>query len=240
MTADSMGRRFATLYAPLDPSGALPPGLDERVVANAYKATGVWPKRVLAELRTRKSGGTQAIRLRKALDDPDARARLCEASSKVMPLHQAIYKLLISQPGYRPVYKRIVEPSEIDVDEPGRAPFTELNPAEFEARVAADQSDCSWREREIESQTEEEGLALFALAYGLLQPADARSIMAPIVALGTSFRAFFGVSDSATPPLTAEVEESKQVSSNRTSEPPVVSGVEESDQALSNGDYIEK
>ena len=244
MTAGSIGRQFATLYAPLDPSSALPPGLDERVVANAYKATRVWPKRVLTELGIRKSGGTVAIRLRKALDDPDARARLCGPSSKVPPLHQAIYQLLISQPGYRPVYKRIVEPSEIVVNEPGRAPFTELNPAEFEARVTADQLDCSWREREIESQTDEEGLALFALAYGLLQPADARSIMAPIIALGTSFRAFFGLTDSATPPLASEVEESDQVSSNSTLEPPVASSpphlghgsaVEESDQAPSNG-----
>ena len=235
MTAGSIGRQFATLYAPLDPSSALPPGLDERVVANAYKATRVWPKRVLTELGVRKPGGTVAIRLRKALDDPDARARLCGPSSKVPPLHQAIYQLLISQPGYRPVYKRIVEPSEIVVNEPGRAPFTELNPAEFEARVTADQLDCSWREREIESQTEEEGLALFALAYGLLQPADARSIMAPIIALGTSFRAFFGVTDSATPLLASEVEESEQVSSNSTLEPPVASGGEESDQAPANG-----
>ena len=231
MTADSIGRQFGTLYAPLDPCSALPPGLDERVVANAYKATGVWPKRVLTELGIRKYGGTAAIRLRKALDDPDARARLCGPSGKVRPLHQAIYQLLISQPGYRPVYKRIVEPSEIVVDEPGRAPFTELNPAEFEARVAADQLDCSWREREIESHTEEEGLALFALAYGLLQPADARSIMAPIIALGTSFRAFFGVTNT---PLASEVEESEQVSSTGTLEPPAVSRVVESDQAPSN------
>ena len=206
MTSDPTGRQFSTLYAPLDPDSALPPGLDERVVANAYKATRVLPKRVLLELGIRKYTETAAIRLRKALDDPAARARLHRPTSKVKPLHQAIYELLTKQPAYRPVYKRIVEPSEIVREESGRPPITELNPVEFKARVTTDQSDCSWSEREIGSQTEEEGLALFALAYGLLQPGDARSILIPILAIGASFREFFGVTDSVTPPLVPEVE----------------------------------
>ena len=214
MTPDTTGRQFSTLYAPLDPDSALPPGLDERVVANAYKATGVLPKRVLLELGIRKYTETAAIRLRKALDDPAARARLRRPISKVRPLHQAIYALLNAQPAYRPVYKRIVEPSEIVRDESGSRPITELNPVEFEARVTTDQSDCSWSEREVGSQTDEEGLALFALAYGLLQPGDARRILTPILAIGASFREFFGVTDSVPPPLVPEVEQIDQTHPN--------------------------
>ena len=145
MTSDTSGQPFSSLYAPLNSEGALPPGLDERVVANAYKATGVLPKRVLLELGIRRYTGTAAIRLRKALDDPTARARLARPNSRSTPLYQALYILLTSQPVYRAVYKRLVEPSEIVRRDSRQTAITELNPVEFEARVTVDQADCSWR-----------------------------------------------------------------------------------------------
>ena len=206
MTSGATGQRPSSVYAPLDPESALPPGLDERVVANSYKATGVLPKRVLLELGIRRYNETAAIRLRKALDDPDARARLSRPISKVRSLHQAIYALLINQPAYRSVYKRLVKPSELVRRESGRPRVTELNPVEFEARVTADQLDCSWSDREVGSQSDEEGLALFALAYGLLQPGDAPRILAPILAIGASFREFFGVTGDVSLLTIAEAE----------------------------------
>ena len=195
MTPDPTRPEYSSPYAPFDPQSALPPGLDERVVANAYKATGFLPKRVLLELGIRRYTGTAAIRLRKALDDPTARARLNRSRSKVRPLHQAIYTLLVNQPAYRAVYKRLVEPSEVISSGPAERSIVLLDPLEFKSRIAVDQRDSSWSERELTPQSDEEGLALFGLAYGLLQPDDAQLILAPILAIGTSFRGFFGATE---------------------------------------------
>jgi hypothetical protein len=206
MAADAPVESFFSPYAPLNPEGPLPPGLDERVVANAYKATRVLPKRVLVELGIRRYTETAAVRLRKALDNPAARARLSSPASRVKPLHQAIYSLLRSQPAYRAVYKRLVEPSEVEVRQESGEKVWELDPAEFTARVTADQLDSSWSASEVTAQSDEEALVLFALAYALLQPEDAQKILAPVLGIGESFREFFAattnlISEQATKSL---------------------------------------
>ena len=224
MTSDATDQRLPSLYAPLDPESALPPGLDERVVANAYKATRVLPKRVLLELGIRRYTETAAARLRKALDDPAARARLSRPTSKVRPLHQAIYALLINQPVYGPVYKRLIEPAELVRRESGGSAIRELDPVEFEARVAADQLDCSWSDRDVDSQSDEEGLVLFGLAYGLLQPEDAQKILTPILAIGASFREYFGITGSVHPPL---MPEGREIDETRRDDAPEVTSLQE-------------
>ena len=201
-------RVYTSAYAPLDPDGPLPPGLDERLIANAYKATGVWPKRVLVELGIRKYRDTAAIYLRKALDDYHNRAWLL-TSKQVKPLHLVLYRLLINQDAYGPVYRRIVKPAEIEVTDGGHSGVA-LDPAEFEVRVLSDQGDRSWNSESIAPQSEPEGLVLFALAYGLFQPDSAHEILKPVLAIGPAFRAYFGAALSTAPDDGKAVEISQQ------------------------------
>ncbi|MGE5359739.1 MAG: hypothetical protein ACM3NQ_12045 [Bacteroidales bacterium] len=183
---------LVSTYAPLSPDGPLPPAVTEAMVSSAYRALrpDLRAKQVLATLGIR-PGLEQASRvLRRALDRADAREGDQDApeSSARPPLYLALYVWLkdhLASADY--VYREIVKPAEHERDE-----LTFLDPATFRDRIRADAARFEGI-AEIAGGSEPEALALFALAYGLLQPDEAAAIVEPVAALGEPFRRFFGV-----------------------------------------------
>ncbi len=183
---------LVSTYAPLTPDGPLPPSVTESMISSAYRAVrpDLRAKQVLATLGIR-PGLEQANRvLRRALDRPDARAGNADRpeASERPPLYLALYVWLKDQLASADyVYREIVKPAEHERDE-----LTFLDPTTFRDRIAA-QSSRFAGVTEIAAGSEPEALALFALAYGLLQPAEAAAIVEPVASLGLPFRRFFGI-----------------------------------------------
>ncbi len=180
-------------FAPLNPDGPLAPGVTEAIVSSAYRAfrPDLRPKQVLASLNIR-PGLEQASRvLRRALDRPDARAgeRDAPEESGRPPLFLALYVLLKDHLASADhVYREIVQPAERD-----RENRTFLDPGTFGQRVAQSTPRFQPAADAIPAGSEAEALALFALAYALLQPEDAAAIVAPVAEVGEGFRRFFGI-----------------------------------------------
>jgi len=188
-------RRFTSVYAPLVPSGPLPPGVTEEAVANAYKSfSSMRPKRVLLTLGIKHARELPAQRLRKAIDRPEARlARKEDKKEKRRPFfHEALYSYLKKSPQGRNVYARLVEPAEYTVDE-----HTYLDAARFRSLIEAEKAQTGDVSYPISPRTENEALALFALAFGLLEPEDSYAILEPLLLMGAGFRQFFGIGESA-------------------------------------------
>jgi hypothetical protein len=182
-------------YAPITPDGPLPPALSEAIVSSAYRAfrPDLRAKHVLATLGIR-PGQEQANRvLRRALDRPDARAGQNDAPDTVArpPLFLALYVLLKEHLASADhVYKAIVQPAERERDE-----LTFLDAGILRAGVEREADRFRDVTEPIPAGSEAEALALFALAYGLLQPDDAPAIVEAVGAAGPPFRRFFGLAD---------------------------------------------
>jgi len=180
-------------YAPVTPDGPLPASLSEAIVSSAYRAIrpDLRAKQVLATLGIR-PGLEQASRvLRRAVDRPDARAGDGDAPEATArpPLYLALYVLLRDHRASGDyVYREIVKPAERERDE-----LTYLDPGVFGERVALAAARFQAVVDPIAPDTEAEALALFALAYGLLQPDGAAAIVAAVAALGVPFQRFFGL-----------------------------------------------
>jgi hypothetical protein len=180
-------------YAPLTPDGPLPPALTEAIVSSAYRAfrPDLRAKQVLATLGIR-PGLEQASRaLRRAVDRPEVRAAeegAPEATARP-PLFLALYVLLrdhLASADF--VYNQIVKPAEREREE-----RTFLDPGAFAERVTQSAERFESTAEPVPTGSEAEGLALFALAYGLLQPEDAPAIVGAVAKLGTPFAQFFGL-----------------------------------------------
>ena len=176
-----------TAFAPFDPDGPLPPGVTAENVALAYRSMDLRPKLVLYSLDIKSFTGLPAPRLRRALDHPAARReRTGGHGERQRPaFHDALYNAMrersVESDG---VYATIVEPSEKTDNE-----RTFLDAAAFATHIkAAPALDAA----SIEAGSREETVALFALAFALLQPEDAVRILEPVMARSAALRAFFG------------------------------------------------
>jgi hypothetical protein len=182
-------------YAPIVADGPLPPMLTEALVSSAYRAfrPDLRAKHVLATLGIR-PGQEQASRvLRRALDRPEARAADSDDLDLAArpPLFLALYVLLkdhLASADY--VYKAIVQPAEHQRDD-----MTFLDAGIFRAGVEREMVRFSQVPDPIPEGSEAQALALFALAYGLLQPDDALAIVEAVASAGAPFRRFFGLTD---------------------------------------------
>lgn len=182
-------------YAPVTADGPLPPAVSEAIVSSAYRAfrPDLRAKQVLSTLGIR-PGLEQASRvLRRAVDRPDARGGETGAPEATArpPLYLALYVLLRDQRASGDyVYREIVKPAERERDE-----LTFLDPETFRDRVSSAGARFQATSEPIQPDTEAEALALFALAYGLLQPEDAGALVAAVASLGAPFQRFFGLQD---------------------------------------------
>lgn len=195
-------------FAPISPDGPLPPGLDARTVSGVFHSLGVPPKKVLGLFGVHRYVGTAAARLRRVLDDPDARMRCFEHNDRPLgPFHARLYFHLLEQDFAQSVYRRVVQPAETEDHSEGfKRVF--LDPVRFGQNVARDLADRVNQQGSIEAFSEEEALCLFALAFALLQPTDAQAIVAPLAAAGPLFARFFGIAggESAAAQELAEAE----------------------------------
>jgi hypothetical protein len=156
--------RFESAYAPLSPSSPLPPALSEAVVVRAYRSWGFKPKRVLYAMRTKPSVESPASCLRRHVDDPGFRQRREDrrAEKAVPAFYNALYKYLKGTPNGRTVHSRLVAPAEFEAQD-----IIFLDPVRFRDRLAGEKSELRNQSASIEPSSEEEALALFALAFAL-------------------------------------------------------------------------
>ena len=190
-------------YTPLEPSGPLPPGLSGKVIAAAYRSQGpdLKPKKIL-RLLGRRAPATPSPEqlhevLRKAFDEPRARLGLKQNDvvTSLLPLSGAIYAWLKEQDWAQPVYDAIIAPAELARDDK-----TYLDPSPFRASVQERAHDLLNNSTDSGSgENHENALALFSLAFALLQPKDAVEIVSSVLPLGSSLEAFFGVGDATAP-----------------------------------------
>jgi nucleotide-binding universal stress UspA family protein len=164
-------------------------------VSRAYRAfrPDLRAKHLLATLGI-KPGQEQANRvLRRALDRPEARAAGDgdDADSARPPLFLALYVLLKDHLASADhVYTAIVQPAERQRDD-----MTFLDAAMFRAGIEREMARFGHVPDPIPEGSEAEALALFALAYGLLQPDEAVAIVDAVASAGAGFRRFFGLTD---------------------------------------------
>jgi hypothetical protein len=180
-------------YAPLTSHGPLPPGLTAHRVAAAYRIDPfhLRPKRVLLTFGIRHMHGSAADRLRRALDNPDNRKGRGDShnDNKFRPsLHNALYyHAKATAPG---AYQRRVACAEHEVDG-----CIYLNPQAFADGIELERAAAVQPCEVIEPNSDNEALAVFGLAYGLLQPADAATLIRALSSLGPGFASYFGLSE---------------------------------------------
>ncbi len=181
-----------SLYAPLQPLGPLPPGLTENVVNLAYRSANLKPIRVLRLMGIPAESWTALPRLRRELDDPDFRERLSRKrhDDATLAFHEILYRYLrAAEPHGRAVHARLITPA-IDSDDKERS---WLNADRFIERLKLEQNDLGSVATPVTPGSEAEALVLFTLAFTLLQPGIANSVLNSLVALSPAFRDFFGL-----------------------------------------------
>lgn len=187
-SSKSSERTFVSPYAPLFPEGPLPPGLTETSVASIYRNQGIHPKRVLLNLKIKDFTEPTTRRLRRAVDKPEYRRIRKSGDKTILPeLHNALYSW---QRDHSPnVYNRLVKPAEYQKEQ-----RTYLNPAKFRHLIESEKKEGrDFSSPAIAPNSEEEALALFVLAFALLQDSEAYQILEPVLNLGHQFQEFFGV-----------------------------------------------
>ena len=171
-------------FAPFRPEGPLPPGLKLEIVSSSYKSCGLRPKTVLRTMGIRTSTEPPRRKLRFALDDPEARRGNANRPS----FHQALYTYLTNQAKYADVFSRLIEPC---LDRKNDALF--LDADKFKATMSREEHDPVNESPDVAAGSLQEALALFVLAFGLLEPDQAHEIADPLLKSGFCFRRFFGV-----------------------------------------------
>ena len=178
-------------FAPRDPLGALPPGLGAEAVGPFYRQfrADLSAKKVLALLGIRAALTGRAEQLRAALDAPATRAAKESARGELLlpSFHEAVYQWLLGTPAGARVHGWVIEPAQRVVDE-----RTFLDPARFAAAVAAHAGELIPAGPAPEPGSDAEALALFTLAFGLLQSEDGAALVAPVAALAPAFATWFG------------------------------------------------
>ena len=175
--------QFRSTFAPLEPQGPLPPGLRATTVASAYRSVreDLRAKKVLATLGIQPGIRDSSTLLREVVDDPTARKQQVTDDGDPVrpPLFFAIYTLLKKRQFADEVYRLLVQPAEFQRND---ASF--LNPDAFAAAIAQHPDVAPEPYCIIAPDSPQEGLALFSLAYALLQPDDAAAILAPVLIQG--------------------------------------------------------
>ena len=236
--AQSLQSRFA----PLDPSGPLPPGLTSKIIAAAYRsqAGDLKPRKILRLLGHRApatlSHSLLLELLYESFGEPLARAGLTKKSNKTcLPsLCEALYQWLRKQEWAQPVYDALIAPAEVTKD---KAKF--LDSEQFREAVADRAPDLLKREaNETSEESFESALALFSLAFALLQPEDAAAIVEGVLPLSPQYESFFGVGVVDTPseppaiPLFAHSTTPDDVDSSNGEEPDGATAYSELQEAL--------
>ena len=179
-------------FAPRATTGSLPPGVGAEDVGRYYRhfRADLSPKKVLALLGIRAGLTGRAEQLRAALDEPLARRAISapRADDFLLPaFHEAVYHWLLATPAGTRTHDSVIQPAQRLVDD--RA-F--LDPARFAAAIAEHARQFTVAGESVESGSNAEALALFTLAFGLLQPEDAAALLAPVVALSPALAGWFG------------------------------------------------
>ena len=177
--------------APRAATGALPPGLGAEEVGRFYRhyRADLSLKKVLALLGIRAGLTGRAEQLRVALDESAARraSPAPRGEDVLLPaFHEAVYHWLLGTAAGTQVHAWAIEPAQKLVDD--RA-F--LDPDRF-ATAVAERADSLTAAAQIEPGSEAEALALFTLAFGLLQPEVAAALLSPVVGLSPVFASWFG------------------------------------------------
>ena len=185
-------------FAPLNPAGLLPPGLSATHLASAYRShrKDLRPKKVLKLLGAPNHTSATSSDLRREMDDPQSRQgenRHGEITD-VPPLFIVLYDWLKQQQWATTAYEEVVQPSETVADN-----RVFLDAEHFRDAVntgllnhAGDDHHAT-----VPSSSSSEALALFALAYALLQPSQAAAIVTSLIRLGPGFARFFGTDDAS-------------------------------------------
>ena len=195
--AESDSPLFTSPYAPLNPSGPLPPGLSAEVVKRAFRKYHLPPKSVLSLLGIRTYGPSPEKQLRRALDDPAYRARLFEpeVARRVPPLHIALYHDLTASVHGPGVYQRAIKHAEEPMtDAQGQESRLHLNASVFASIIANEFVGTGLDLPHIEPFTELEAFAQYALAFALLEPESASQLLQPLLAHSAGCREYFGAS----------------------------------------------
>jgi len=138
-------------------------------------------------------GKSASATLRAAVDDPDFRnGRQDKRSRRLVPTFcSALYKYLGSTVNGRNVHARVVAPAEFKMDD-----LVFLDPVKFALSMDAERAAAGEAPSAIAPSSEEEAIALFALAFALLQPDEAREISNPVLSLGARYEEFFSVTEA--------------------------------------------
>ena len=191
--ASSRNSGTAQHYVPLNPAGALPPGLEAGLLKAALKQVGVTPIRALRLLGVRHMAENPANRLREVLDDPAARLLLDQALVSCSPeqrprLCVVLYRYACRMVFHGGVYSSVIKPAETEDEHHVRS----LDPEVFRDRVAAQAEDLVVESLE-DRRSDAAVLALFVVAYGIYQPEDAPHFVEAVTGLGEPFKDYLGV-----------------------------------------------
>ncbi len=188
-------------YAPLNPEGPLPPAITTALVRLVYKHTGVWPSRVLqaAGISSPQDSDEQ---FRKHLDDPAFRKKLTllkvtnfRRKAVTACFHEQLYCYLRDvRSARRGIYEEVIKRSLEYRNSGGWF----LLPERFRDAVATIRRKQGTAT--IQPESPEELLALFVVAFGLLQPEEAERFVQVLLPLGSGFAEFFGVKPSPVEP----------------------------------------
>ena len=182
-------------FAPLNPEGLAPPGLTDEHLASAYRSyrKDLRPKKILKLLGVNNWDKATRSELRREMGNPQSRLGHGRDgnATEVPPLFSALYGWLTKQQWATNAYEAIVEPAEVTADDK-----VFLHAEKFRTQVTEHEDsliiDDASPDR-LPGPSSPEALALFALAYALLQPNDAEAIVTSLTRLGTGFERFFGL-----------------------------------------------
>ncbi len=178
-------------YAPLAPDGPLPPAVREDTVADAYRKMDLKPKRVLFSLGISRFGGTASQRLRQAVDRASSRKGRDTGGDNRRPVfHNALFNYLCVEPFAKEVHQKLIAPALLK-----KEGFTFLDPIKFSELIEVEKNNQREPVLAVTPSTDMEALALFALAFGLLQPKEAPLIVSAVATLGSGLQDFFGLLD---------------------------------------------
>lgn len=183
-------------YAPLSPSGPLPPQLGAATVKAAYTELGVSLSHVLSLVTVKGNPATDtaAQRLRRALDQPSNRKNLTQAEGGHKSLHEILFQYLKRSSHGQGVYLRLIKPCIRD-----RNGLAFLDHELFARHLEAEVKEVGVRKEPITPRSPEDALVGFVLAFCLLQPDEAEQVLRSVIRLGPAYAQFFGITQVELP-----------------------------------------
>jgi len=161
-------------YAPLNPTGRLPPKITANLVGAIYKGS---VKRALKDLGVKNKSISRKKLLRQAFNDPENRTKLGFANY--------IYGYSRTVSWGEHIYERLIKPAEFKDGEK-----TKIDPEKFGEQVKKEQQSPVLL---VSHSSEWEALALIIMGYSIIQPEDREALCGHICKLGEGFSEYFGV-----------------------------------------------